>query len=89
MFRLKWRQSWSKRVKAVLDVARSKGFRRGENSVTAIHEGGVPPKVRAKPRHHKAMDWRDVPAGFADLSGRNAMAAQALMFTCLNGSRTN
>jgi integrase len=34
------------------------------------------------------MDWRDVPAFYAELRGRDAMAAKALMFTCLTGSRT-
>lgn len=76
------------RLRTVLDVARSKGFREGENPVTAIRDGGVLPKVRSKPKHHKAMPWRDVPAFYADLRGRNAMAAKALMFTCLTGSRT-
>ena len=78
----------SQRIKAVLDVARSKGFREGENPVTAIRDGGVLPKVKAKPKHHKAMDWRDVPGFYADLRTRSAMAAKALMFTCLTGSRT-
>ncbi|PWE31363.1 integrase [Maritimibacter sp. 55A14] len=78
----------SQRIKTVLDVARSRGFREGENPVTAIRDGGVLPKVKAKPKHHKAMDWRDVPAFYADLRGRSAMAAKALMFTCLAGSRT-
>ncbi|WP_317057914.1 tyrosine-type recombinase/integrase [Roseovarius rhodophyticola] len=76
------------RIKTVLDVARAKGFREGENPVTAIKEAGVLPKVKSKPKHHKAMDWRDVPAFYADLKSRNAMAAKALMFTCLTGSRT-
>ena len=78
----------SQRIKTVLDVARSKGFREGENPVTAIHAGGVLPKVKVKPKHHTAMNWRDVPAFYADLRGRSAMAAKALMFTCLTGSRT-
>ncbi len=76
------------RIKTVLDVARAKGFREGENPVMAIKEAGVLPKVKNKPKHHKAMDWRDVPAFYADLKSRNAMAAKALMFTCLTGSRT-
>ena len=46
------------------------------------------PKVKAKPKHHKAMGWRDVPTFYADLQTRNAMAAKALMVTCLTGSRT-
>lgn len=46
------------------------------------------PKVRAKPKRHAAMSWRDVPTFYAELSKRNAMAAKALMFTCLTASRT-
>lgn len=79
----------SQRIKVVLDVAKSKGFRSGENPVTAIHEAQVLPKVKAKPQHHKAMAWQDVPAFYADLKVRDAMAARALMFTCLTGSRTS
>ena len=78
----------AQRIKTVLDVAKAKGFREGENPVTAIKDAGVLPKVMKKPKHHKAMDWRDVPAFYADLMTRNAMAAKALMFTCLTGSRT-
>lgn len=78
----------SQRIKAVLDVARSKGFREGENPVTAIKEAGVLPKVKAKPKHHRAMAWQDVPAFYADLTSKSAMAAKALRFTCLTGSRT-
>ncbi len=79
----------AQRIKTVLDVARSKGFRSGENPVTAIKDGNVLPKVNAKVKHHKAMKWQDVPAFYAELKSRNAMAAKALMFTCLTGSRTN
>ncbi|NRB17759.1 MAG: site-specific integrase, partial [Rhodobacteraceae bacterium] len=46
------------------------------------------PKVKAKVKHHKAMDWQEIPAFYADLNTRKAMAAKALMFTCLTGSRT-
>ncbi|SFR38670.1 Integrase [Yoonia tamlensis] len=78
----------SQRMKTVLDVARSKGFRSGENPVTAVKDAHVLPKVKAKPKHHKAMHWKDVPAFYADLASRKSMAAKALMFTCLTGSRT-
>jgi len=57
--------------------------------VTAIQDAKVLPKVTAKPKHHKAMEWKDVPAFYADLKARNAMAANALRFTCLTGSRTS
>ena len=45
-------------------------------------------KVKVRPKHHGAMGWQDVPAFDADLTTPNAMAAKALMFTCLSGSRT-
>lgn len=79
----------SQRIKIVLDVAKSKGLRSGENPVTAIKDAQVLPKVKAKPKHHMAMRWQDVPAFYADLTSRNAMSASALRFTCLTGSRTN
>jgi integrase len=78
----------AQRIGAVLDVARSRGFRDTENPITAIRAAKVLPKVTAKPKHHAAMDWRVVPAFYADLRGRSAMSAKALMFTCLTGLRT-
>ncbi len=79
----------AQRIKTVLDVARSKGFRSGENPVTAIKDAHALPKVKAKPKHHKAMHWKAMPDFYAELRSRNAMAAKALMFTCLTGSRTS
>jgi integrase len=79
----------SQRIKAVLDVAKSKGFRSGENPVTAIKDAKVLPTVRAKVQHHDAMPWRDVPAFYASLVPRTAMAAKALRFTILAASRTS
>ncbi len=78
----------AQRIKTVLDVAKSKGFRSGENPVTEIKDAKVLPKVTAKPKHHAAMRWQDAPAFYGDLKTREAMAAKALMFTCLTGSRT-
>jgi len=78
----------SQRIKSVLDVAKSKGFRTGENPVTEIKDARVLRKVNVVVKHHKAMDWQDVPDFYANLQNRSAMAAKALMFTCLTGSRT-
>ncbi len=78
----------AQRIKTVMDVARSKGFRTGENPVTAIKDAGALPRVKAKVKHHNAMGWQDIPEFYADLHTRKAMAAKALMFTCLTGSRT-
>ncbi|UWQ94854.1 tyrosine-type recombinase/integrase [Rhodobacteraceae bacterium M385] len=79
----------AQRMKVVLDVAKSKGFRSGENPVTAVKDAGVLPKVKAKAQHHDAMPWRDVPAFYAELEGRSAMAAKALQFTILTAARTS
>jgi integrase len=78
----------AQRIKVVLDVAKAKGFRSGENPVTAVKEAQVLPKVKAKPQHHDAMPWRDVPAFYAELDKRTAMAAKALQFTILTAART-
>lgn len=79
----------AQRMKAVLDVAHSRGFREGENPVTIVQSARVLPRVKAKVKHHDAMDWRDVPAFYAKLSAQSGMAAKALMFTCLTGCRTS
>ncbi|MEM1360413.1 MAG: integrase arm-type DNA-binding domain-containing protein [Pseudomonadota bacterium] len=78
----------AQRIGTVLDVARSKGYRAGENPVAAIKAANVLPKIPKKAKHHAAMRWQDVPTLYADLSGRTAMAAKALMFICLTASRT-
>ncbi|SDX41227.1 tyrosine-type recombinase/integrase [Litoreibacter albidus] len=78
----------SQRIKTVLDVARSKGFRSGENPVTAIKDAQVLPRMSAKPKHHKAVRWQDMPGLFEVLRTRDGMAAKALMFTALSASRT-
>ena len=79
----------AQRIKTVLDVAKSKGYRTGENPVTEIREAKVLPQVKVRPKHHAAMPWQDVPAFYAELQNRPAIAAKALMFTCLTGSRTS
>ncbi|MCI5041630.1 MAG: tyrosine-type recombinase/integrase [Donghicola eburneus] len=78
----------AQRIKTVLDVARSKGFREGENPVSAIRDGGVLPKVRKKVKNHAAMNWQDLPAFYENLRQRSATAAFALRFTILTGART-
>ncbi len=79
----------AQRIKTVLDVAKSKGFREGENPVTAVREAKVLPTVKAKVKHHDAMPWQIVPAFYAELSKRSAVAAKALQFTILTACRTS
>lgn len=49
----------AQRIKIVLDVARSKGFRSGETPVKAIKDSHALPRVKAKSKHHKAMRWQE------------------------------
>ena len=79
----------AQRIKVVLDVAKSRGFREGENPITAVKEAGVLPKVKAKVQHHDAMPWKEVPAFYAELAQRSATAAKALQFTILTACRTS
>lgn len=72
-----------------MDVAKSKGFRSGENPVTEIRDAQVLPKVKAKPVHHHTMPWRDVPEFVSGIVERKAMAALALRFTILTAARTS
>ncbi len=79
----------AQRIKTVLDVAKSKGFRSGENPVTAIRDARVLPSVKKQVEHHDAMPWREVPAFYSQLAPRSAMAAKALQFTILTAARTS
>ena len=79
----------AQRIKSVLDVAKSKGFRSGENPVTEIKDAKVLPKFTKKTKHHAAMRWQDAPAFYSDLKARDAMSALALRFTCLTAGRTS
>ncbi len=79
----------AQRIKTVLDVAKSKGYRSGENPVTAIRDARVLPPVRKVVEHDDAMPWREVPPFYAQLATRSAMAAKALQFTILTAARTS
>lgn len=72
----------AQRIKIVLDVARSKGFRDGENPVSVIRDANVLPKVTQKPKHHGALPWKAMPDFFAQLVEREEVAAKALCMTC-------
>ncbi len=79
----------SQRLKAVLDVAKAKGFKVGENPVVTIRDAGILPKVAKSQKHHAAMHWQDIPAFYESLKARDAMAAYALRFLMLTGARTD
>lgn len=78
------------RVERVLDAAKAKGYRSGENpALWRGHLANLLPKRKKLSRgHHAAMPYEDVPAFFADLRSREGIAALALEFTILTAART-
>jgi integrase len=80
------------RIEAILDWARVRGYRDGQNP--AMWKGHLdhllPRKSKlAKVEHHPALPYARVGEFMADLFKRGGTAARALRFTVLNASRTN
>jgi Integrase len=78
------------RIETVLDAAKARGYRNGENP--ARWRGHIaqilPPRPRLRRGHHKAMPYATIPAFMAELRERDAMAALALEFVILTAART-
>jgi integrase len=79
------------RIEAVLDAARAKGWRDGENPARwkghLAHHLPKPRKVKPV-QHHPALPWQRVGAFMAALGERDGMAALALRFAILTAART-
>jgi integrase len=78
------------RIERVLDAARAKGLRTGENPARwRGHLDHLLPKRQKLTRgHHAAMPFVEVPAFIVTLRERQAVAALALEFLILNASRS-
>lgn len=79
------------RIEAVLDAAKVKGLRQGENP--AIWRGNLqavlPHKSKVqKVRHHPAMPWKAVPVFWRSLAEQSGMGACALRFVILTAARS-
>lgn len=78
------------RIERVLDFAKAKGWRSGENP--ALWRGHLrnilPARQKLTRGHHAAMPFVDVPAFVARLRESKAMAARALEFTILTAARS-
>jgi integrase len=78
------------RIEWVLDAAKAKGYRSGENP--ARWKGHLdqllPKRARLTRGHHAALRFADVPAFIADLRTRPATSALALEFTILTAARS-
>jgi integrase len=77
------------RIERVLDAAKAKGLRDGENPARwRGHLDNLLPKRRKLTRgHHAALPFSEVPTFIADLRKRTAVAALALEFTILTAAR--
>src|SRR5262249_44612531 len=78
------------RIERVLDAAKAKGLRSGENPARwrGHLDQLLPKRQRLTRGHHAAMSYADVPAFIADLLARQATAALALEFTILTAARS-
>jgi integrase len=78
------------RLEKVLDAARVRGFRSGENPARwKGHLDHLLPKHgMASRKHHAAMAWADVPNFLRELETREGTAALAFRFLVLTASRT-
>jgi integrase len=78
------------RIERVLDAAKAKGHRTGENP--ALWRGNLanllPKRSKLSRGHHAALPYVDVPAFLVRLRAREAMAARALEFTILTAARS-
>ena len=79
------------RIETVLDAAKARGYRNGENP--ARWRGHIaqilPGRTRLSRGHHKAMPYSDVPSLLTSLGTRRATAALALEFTILTAARSS
>ena len=78
------------RIERVLDYAKAKGWRTGEN--VAAWRGHLknilPARQKLTRGHHAAMDYHDVPAFLVQLRKRESMSALALEFLIYTAARS-
>ncbi|TDI58304.1 MAG: site-specific integrase, partial [Alphaproteobacteria bacterium] len=78
------------RIERVLDFAKVKGWRIGENP--ALWRGNLknvlPARNKLSRGHHAAMDYSDIPEFLARVRNADAMAARALEFLILTAARS-
>ncbi len=79
------------RIETVLDFAKARGWRSGENP--AAWKGHLsltlPTRSKmAKVKHHAALPWADIGTFMADLQIQNGIGARALRFAILTAARS-
>ncbi|MGO9681101.1 MAG: tyrosine-type recombinase/integrase [Beijerinckiaceae bacterium] len=79
------------RVERILDWAKARGFRQGENPARWRGHLDILLAPRAKVRrvrHHAALPYGELPGFLAKIRERDAVAARALEFAILTAART-
>lgn len=78
------------RIENVLDAARAKGLRSGENPARwrGHLDQLLPKRQRLTRGHHAAMPYSQLPAFLQQLQSRQSMVALALQFTILTAARS-
>jgi len=78
------------RIETVLDSAKARGYRQGENPARwRGHLAQIlPARTKLSRGHHKAMPYDAIPAFVEQLQKREAVAALALEFVILTAART-
>ena len=80
------------RIEMILDAAKARGLRSGDNP--ARWKGCLdallpPPRKIRKPKHHPALNYKDLPRFMTDLCTRQGISPKALQFTILTAARTS
>lgn len=78
------------RIERVLDAAKAKGLRTGENPARwrGHLDNLLPRRQKLQRGHHPALPYKEAPAFITELRKREAIAALALEFTILTAART-
>ncbi len=80
------------RIEAVLDWAKTRGYRTGENPARWDGHLGysLPKKTAVRPvKHHAALPYKELPGFMGALRDQKGIAARALEFTILTNMRTD
>jgi integrase len=81
------------RIEQVLDWAKARGYRDGENPARwRGHMENLLPhrsKLKRTRKHHAALPYADAPAFMAELRAQNDVSSRALEYTILTASRTS
>ncbi|RAN39783.1 integrase arm-type DNA-binding domain-containing protein [Hyphomonas sp. GM-8P] len=78
------------RIEKILDAAKAKGLREGENPARwRGHLDSLLLDQRKPVKHHAAMPWAEVPAFMRRLVASDALSAKALAFLVLTGVRSS